>query len=158
MLSKEALAYLASRTYRADAVRQINFIPLTGIYWEDEFPVFGGNKILPEEDFSQVMQMFKLRAALWKGKELREKQKEFWDGVYATVPQWALFKRMKVSEEDLQAEDFANKTMDDFEAEMIAEADEVHFTEDEGHEAKYSLKPNEPDENEDEPDGKPRIQ
>ena len=156
MLSEKALAYLATRTFRADAVRQVNFIPLTGIYWEDEFPLSGGKDLLPKDDFWQVMQMFKLRVARWKGEELTKEQQEFWDEVYAKVPDWALFQRMKVSEDDLEWEDFANKTMDDFEAEMIAQADEVHSTEDGGVHARFSLKPDEADG--DESDGKPRIQ
>jgi hypothetical protein len=126
MLSPAAIAKLAAMTYRPDAVRQINLIPLSGIYWADEYST-GDSASFAEDDLRQMLQMFGLRALQWRGEPLSEEQQKFWDDTHSRAPSWALFARMKISEEDLQADDFANKQMDEFEEALFAEADEVRI-------------------------------
>lgn len=149
MLSQEAVSYLATRTYRPDAAREIKLIPLSGIYWEDEYPFYVGEDAVSQGDYQQVLRMFALRACLWRGEVLSPEQQEFWDEIYAQVPTWALFKRMEISAEDLQAQNFATQTMDDFEAAVIAEADSVEFFEDGGFRAELHLDPEANDDGDD---------
>jgi hypothetical protein len=158
MLSKEALAYLATCTYRSDAKREINLIPLSGIYWEDEFPVFGGKDLVPEDDYWQIMRLFKIRSALWRGERLPEETQEFWDDVRARLPQWALFQRMNVTEEDLQADVFAVKAMDDFEAEVEAELAEDEASNHRAPNASNMPTAQEEDQHEEQPDEDSSIQ
>jgi len=38
MLSEITTAYLSTLTYRVDAAQKVCWLPLSGIYWEDELP------------------------------------------------------------------------------------------------------------------------
>ena len=80
MLSEKAISLLADLTYREDAVREINLIPLSGIYWEDEFPMFGDTaEILSEQDRREIMSLFCIRVALWRGHTPMEYEQKRWD-------------------------------------------------------------------------------
>jgi hypothetical protein len=129
MLSEAAIAYLAARTYRPDAVRNVNLVPLSGIYWDDEYPI-GKATSLGNDDYEQILTLFGLRALRWRGESLSEEQQKLWDDTHTRAPTWALFHRTTICDEHLQADKFAMQTMDDFEAAMIAEAEEVDIADD----------------------------
>ena len=135
MLSETALRYLATRTFRGDAERQINILPLGGIYWEDEYPfcdeVPPWERTVPEDDYPQVLSMFGLRVRLWKGEQFSKEQRDLWDAVQTKAPTWALFHRLVISEDDMKAQDFGTQLADEFEAAIWQDADEIVLEPDE---------------------------
>ena len=151
MLSKAAVRYLASRTFRENAVRQINILPLGGIYWEHEYPFCGAEevpqKIASEENYPQILRMFALRVKLWKGEQFSEEQKEFWDAVQAKAPTWALFRRLVITDDDMKAQNFGTQLADEFEASIWKDADEILVEDDHGTRrvcARFDLTKDEP--------------
>ena len=135
MLTDATLRYLASRTFREDAVCQINILPLGGIYWEDEYPFCAETpapKAVSGEDYPLVLKMFALRVKLWKGEPLAEEDSEFWGAVQEKAPTWALFHRLVISDDFMKAQDFGTKLADEFEASIWKDADEILIEVDRG--------------------------
>lgn len=48
MLNQTAITYLAALTYREDAKRRVCWIPVSGIYWDDEIPDFRNSGRFPK--------------------------------------------------------------------------------------------------------------
>lgn len=161
MISEGALNYLASRTYRKNARREINILPLGGIYWDDEYPLVSTERPVSEADYGQILRMFMLRVALWEGEHFSEEQQQFWETVRAKAPTWALFYRLEISEEDRKAQEFGTQLADEFEAAITDGADEVAVTDEQGvrrFSATFDLTKEMPPESKDGPSGKPGIQ
>jgi hypothetical protein len=56
MLCETTVAHLSAFTYRADAKRRFSWLPLGGIYWEDEVPdwaFFQRAKVSPADQVAQ---------------------------------------------------------------------------------------------------------
>jgi hypothetical protein len=102
-LSDELIRNLSEMRFRADAERRISYMPLSSIYWTDEISeavddLFeDGN----EERLAPLLRLFTIRGALWTGTELCDTDRAFWDAARASVPDYALFHRLEVSEEDV---------------------------------------------------------
>lgn len=129
MLTERAVAYLQPLRFSNSAERKTCFIPLGGIYWEDEFPDFRKMMDLPEEDRSGIYRLLALRFKIWKGKELVGEDREFWDAARIQVPEYALFRRLKLSEEDRAAQEAIETEMQEVFELLFADADEVTITE-----------------------------
>jgi hypothetical protein len=132
MVSDKTATQLSALTFRADAKRQVCFLPLGGIYWDDEMPDMRDLVQIPEEDQVQVLRMFGIRLRLWKGEALSEADGKHWEEMRSQMPNWALFRREQISPEDLQAQDEAEEqTTKELEA-FFVDADEVTITEKDG--------------------------
>lgn len=129
MMSETTLGFLSTLRYRADAKRQICWLPLAGIFWEDEMPDIRYLMKMPEDDREQIFQLFTIRMRLWKGESLADTERQLWDTMYSQVPNWAFFRRKQVSEDDQYAQGQAERAAADALEAMICEADEVNITE-----------------------------
>ena len=105
MLSQTAIDFLSPLTYKENAERRICFLPLGGIYWEDEIPDFQELHNLPKHDRNLVYRLFSIRFSIWNGEELSEGDQRYWDEARLQVPKYAMFQRLKLSFEDEQAQD-----------------------------------------------------
>ena len=81
-MSETTLGFLSTLTYRADAKRQVCWLPLGGIYWEDEMPDIRHLMNIPEDDRNQIFRLFAIRLRLWKGEPLPDGERRFWDATY----------------------------------------------------------------------------
>src|SRR5215471_13621503 len=86
MLSETTIAQLSALRYRAGAKRQVCWIPLGGIYWDDEMPDIRQFMGIAEDDRDQVFRLFFIRTRIWKGLELSEDEQVFWDEAHARMP------------------------------------------------------------------------
>jgi hypothetical protein len=109
MLSETTIAYLSTLTYRADAHRQVCWLPLSGIYWEDEMPDIHYLVKIPEDDRKLILRLFSIRVRLWKSRALNDEEKRLWDMTQSQVPSWALFHRQEISAADLKAQETAER-------------------------------------------------
>jgi hypothetical protein len=100
MLSEKAQRVLASLSHREDASRKICLIPLGSIHWADELPDFRVMVTLTEEDQREIYRTFGLRMKLWNGEQLGEADQRAWEGMKEQAPDWPLFKRLQLSEQD----------------------------------------------------------
>src|SRR5262245_59037808 len=132
MLSETTIARLSALTYRADAKREVCWIPLGGICWDDEMPDIREFMHIPENDRDQVFRLFFIRTKIWKDLELSKDERNFWDEARARMPEWALFQRLNVSGEDLEAQDKAERDTDTALEALFADADRVTITERDG--------------------------
>ena len=132
MLTETTRGFLSTLTYRADATRQVCWLPLGGIYWEDEIPDIHYLNEIPEKDRKQIFRLFTIRVRLWKGEVLSDREQQLWDAAYSQVPQWAFFQNNRISADDQRAQEDAEQGGADALEALLADADEVTISEDDG--------------------------
>jgi hypothetical protein len=132
MLSEITAAYLSTLTYRADAERRVCWLPLSGIYWEDELPDIEHLRTIPQDDFTQILRLFGIRKILWKDWPLAEDDERFWDKTRSQVPSWAFFRRKTISADDQLAQEEADRGADECYQVFFYDADELTITEKDG--------------------------
>lgn len=132
MMSETTLGFLSTLTYRADAKRQVCWLPLGGIYWEDEMPDIHHLTNIPEGDRNEIFRLFGIRLRLWKGEPLPDAEQQFWDTTYLQVPTWAFFRRTQISDDDQHAQEQAEQGSADALEALLADADRVSIREKDG--------------------------
>ncbi len=132
MLSGITLAYLSTLTYRVDAAQKVCWLPLSGIYWEDELPDIHDLTRIPKDDRNQILRLFGMRLRIWKGEALSDECQLFWDEMHWQVPEWAFFQRLMVSAGDLGAQAAAEQASTDVVEALLADADEITISERDG--------------------------
>ena len=132
MLSETTLGFLSTLTYRGNAKRRVCWLPLGGIYWEDEMPDIHHLMKVPEDDRNQIFRLFAIRLRLWKGEPLVDAEQQFWDATYSQVPGWAFFRRQQISDEDQQAQEQAERSTADALEALLADADQVTIRQKDG--------------------------
>lgn len=129
MPTENTIAMLSALTYRADAKRLVCVLPLGGIYWDDELPELRELTKIPREDHDNIFRLLGIRSRLWRGEILSDNDQQFWDGMQSLVPSWAVFQRIRVSPENLQAdEDTQRETLEGLKG-WFADADNVSVSE-----------------------------
>lgn len=131
-MSETTLGFLSTLTYRADAKRQICWLPLGGIYWDDEMPDIRHLMNIPEDDRNQIFRLFTIRLRLWKGETLPDAEQQFWDTTYSQVPSWAFFRRQQISDDDQHAQEEAERSAAEALEALLADADRVSIIEKDG--------------------------
>ncbi len=104
MLSPAAVAYFSQLKYRADAARRISWLPLCGIYWEDELSNLQDLMHMPESDQRLMLRLFCIRIRIWKGEALSDEDRPFWGDIHSQLPDWAFFQRLTISADDQNAQ------------------------------------------------------
>lgn len=132
MLTETTLGVLSTFNYRADAKRQVSWLPLSGIYWEDELPDLRYLNKIPENDRNQILRLFASRVRLWKGEVLSDTQQQLWDTTYSQIPQWAFFQRNHISSDDQHAQEDGEEGGTDVLEALLSDADEVTVSENDG--------------------------
>jgi hypothetical protein len=135
MLSEMTAGFLSALTYQGDAQRQVCWLPLGGIHWEDEIPDIRHLMKLPQDDRNQIFRLFCIRVRLWKGEALTDAQRQFWDMTHSQVPGWAFFQRQQISDDDLHAQENAEWATTDALEVLFADAHEVSVSEEDGVES-----------------------
>jgi hypothetical protein len=130
MLSEGARNYLRPLAFNPSAERQSCIIPMGGIYWSDEIPDFQALLDVPESDRNQVYRLFAIRFKLWAGEELSDADQFFWNAAQQAVPEYPVFHRIRISEEDRAAQAAVEQeTIAGFET-LFSGADEVMVNDD----------------------------
>jgi hypothetical protein len=131
MLSETTLEYLSTLTYRSDAGRGVDLLPLGAIFWDDEMPEMRRRVGSPEDDQSIIDRLFAIRLKMWRGEDISERDQILWERVRSQVPDWAIFHRSKLSAEDqFERISVEQACAAEFES-LLAEADQVTIGEDE---------------------------
>ena len=107
MLSKRMVAVLSALPYRADAEWGVNILPFGSVYWKDEMPEM--RDMLDMQDMRTVFRMFGIRLQLWDNEVPNAEDRQLWDTVKGQVPEWALFKRLSLSDEQKAAREKAEQ-------------------------------------------------
>lgn len=129
MLNETALAYLSPLTYRADAKLKVCFVPLSGIYWDDEIPHLRHFMHLPEDSLVQILRLFGIRYRIWQSLSLTEDDRQYWNYAKSQLPDCPIFQRLKLSQDDQLAQNAAVKAGAEVEEALLADADQVSVTE-----------------------------
>jgi len=111
MLSEKAVALLTALPYRPDAEWGINFLPFGSIYWHDEMPAVG-DLFDQADDMLIIHAMFGIRLKLWDCEVLNAQDQQLWDATKRQVPDWALFKRLNLSDEQRLARKKAERQVE----------------------------------------------
>jgi hypothetical protein len=128
-LTDTVIAILNRLTMRPDAVRSwIFFFPVGNIFWNDEMPDYPDKASFSAIERKMVHRLFEIRRKIWHGADLSAEDAAFWEAARSEAPDWALFQRLSLSDDDReflkQVEDEAEKA---FEM-MCAKADKVEVT------------------------------
>ena len=132
MMSETTLGFLSTLTYRADAKRQVCWLPLGGIYWDDEMPDIRYLMNIPEDDRNQIFRLFAIRLRLWKSESLPDAEQQFWDTAHSQVPSWAFFRRQQISDDDQRAQEQAERGAADAVEALLFDADRLSISEKDG--------------------------
>jgi hypothetical protein len=108
MLSEKIVAVLAALPYQSDAEWEVNILPFGSIYWKDEMPAIDDLFDRPD-DMALIFAVFGMRLRLWDGEVLNDQDQRLWDAVKHEVPDWALFKRLSLSDEQRIAREQAER-------------------------------------------------
>jgi hypothetical protein len=84
---------------------------------------------IPEADREEVLRVFALRIKIWDGAILSEDDQRFWDSVRSAAPNWAIYKRLKLSSYDQREREEAEQACAKELEEFLADADEVSLSE-----------------------------
>ena len=128
VLTEAVITTLNKLTLRPDAARHwAFFLPVGNIFWDDEMPGQVDKSKFSADEWSMVHQLFLIRREIWHGAKLPAEQAELWESARSEAPNWALFHRLSLSDDDYdllkQVEGEAEKA---FEI-MCAEADKVEI-------------------------------
>ena len=107
MLSERMVAVLSALPYRSDAEWGVNILPFGSVYWKDELPEM--RDMLDTQDMLTVFRMFGIRMQVWDNEVLSAEDRQLWDAVKRQVPDWALFKRLSLSDEQRTARERAEQ-------------------------------------------------
>ncbi len=130
MLSDGALQYIQPLKLDPNAKRLICMAPLGGIFWDDEIPDFRRLMSMSDQDRDSILRLFAIRFRLWAGETLDNDDQAYWDAAIAQVPDFPLFHRISLSDDDRVAQHAAERETDaTFEA-LFRDADEVMINED----------------------------
>ena len=144
MLSDGALDYLRPLTFDPDAERLSCMIPMGGIYWADEIPDFRVLMDVPKSDRDLIFRLFSIRFKLWAGDELSGDDQSYWDNAQRLVPDYPVFHRVDISDDDRAAQTAAEEdAMAGFEA-LFGDADELTVNEDGSFNATLDLTKDQP--------------
>lgn len=102
MLSEKIVAVLAALPYQPNAEWAVNVLPFGSIFWKDEMPALGDLFDRPD-DMAVIHAMFGMRLKIWDGVTLDAQDRQLWDAVRRQVPQWALFQRLRLTDEQTVA-------------------------------------------------------
>jgi ribonucleotide reductase alpha subunit len=112
MLSDIAVQALSVLSYRSDAKWKVNLLPFGSIYWEDEMPDIRKFVEFREEDSEQILRMFSIRLRLWEGDLLCLDDQQLWDSLRSQVPDWALFARLRLTDQQKEAQKEAERQVE----------------------------------------------
>ena len=101
-LSPTLVEYLSTLGYRSDAERMESILPIGGIYWADELD-FVSMRTLSDADRDAMFRVVALRMKIWDADTLGDEDRQFWDDARALAPEWALFRRLTLSDADRRA-------------------------------------------------------
>jgi hypothetical protein len=128
MLSAAALTFLAPLKYRAEAERLGCYVPLGGIYWDDEIPDFDALVQMSDQDQRLILRLFSIRFALWAGAELSGDDRRFFDAARSQIPEYPLFRRLTLTAADQQAQKQLEEEIVAGMTALLSRADDVEVT------------------------------
>jgi hypothetical protein len=127
-LSQSLVAYMSALTYRAESMRLVSLMPLSGIYWDDEIPDLTALFSLGEDDKMQYLRLFAIRIRLWRGEALNGEDQNLWDTARTQVPTCPVFMRLNISEDDRKIQREAEEETDEMLGGLFSGAEEVTWT------------------------------
>lgn len=79
----------------------------------------------PEPDRNEILRVFALRLKFWERQVLSDEDRQFWESVRSAAPNWAVFRRLDLSDTDqMERDEIERACAKEFE-EFLASADEV---------------------------------
>ena len=111
MLSEKIVAVLAALRYQPDAEWEVNILPFGSIFWKDEMPAVADLFDRPD-DMAVIHAMFGMRLKMWDGVALDAQDQGLWDAVKRQVPQWALFERLCLTDDQRLAREKAERQVE----------------------------------------------
>jgi hypothetical protein len=112
MLSDIAVKQLSALTFRSESKRLVNILPFGSIYWADEMPDVQQFILCPEQDRTNILRMFSTRIKLWDAEALSDEEINLWNSIHSQVPNWALFQRLTLNDEDRLAREEAKRQVE----------------------------------------------
>lgn len=138
MLSGNAANIIQALAFDAHAETIHCLLPLGSIFWSDELPSLRFLAFNDAADRNAVMRLFAIRINYWNTGEMRPEDKSFWDAAQKQFPNWALFRRMHLTEAERLKHEKVQKQAEDFFDVIISASDEVTLSENENGVTSFS--------------------
>jgi hypothetical protein len=132
MLCPEAKAYLDTLCFEDDAPLKACYLPLSGIYWQDEIPDMTAFARLPDVALRDVLALFGIRVKIWRHDELPAEDLQFWAAARIQVPDCPIFRRLAASAVEIAADEQIKEAADDMFVGLLADADSIEITQEHG--------------------------
>lgn len=132
MFSENATSIIRALSFDSHAETISCLLPLGSIFWSDELPPSRFLAFTDAADREAVMRLFAIRINYWNTGEMNAEDKLFWDTAQKQFPDWALFRRLNLSESQRLEHESVQKQAEDFFEEIVASADEVTLSKNEG--------------------------
>ena len=132
MLTDGAIAYLQPLTFSKTARRLACFLPLGGIYWDDEIPDFLTLLEMPRKIDLGFLNCSLFASRFGVGWKWKQEKELFLEEARAQIPDYALFQRLILSDEDRAAQEQVEKDLTEGFAAMFEAADEVSILDKDG--------------------------
>ena len=100
MLSDATVKQLSGLVFRSEAQWLVNLLPFGSVYWADEIPDTRQLILCGEQDCMNILRMFSMRIKLWDAEALSHEENQLWNSIRSQVPNWAIFQRLRLSDED----------------------------------------------------------
>lgn len=123
--SSELQTLLQSLTYNPHAQLKAYFVPYGGIYWEDELPEYKILLSLSDQEYLYPFLMLNVRRKLWAHESLSEEEQRQWKFAQEIYPNWPIFKRLHITEDEYQQQLACEESSNQFYEAMMNVPDEV---------------------------------
>jgi hypothetical protein len=124
-LSDDAVKQIKKLSFDPKAEIVYCTLPLRSIFWTDELPRLRFHAFRQGDDHNMVLRLFTIRIKIWNETVLNEDEEVLWQHAIEQLPEWPIFKRTVLTEEQRLAHQDAEKSADDFFEELSNSADEV---------------------------------
>jgi hypothetical protein len=114
------------------------YLPLSGIYWQDEILDMTAFARLPDLVLRDLLALFGIRAKIWRHDEMTAGELQFWADARVEIPNCPIFRRLAPSAEEMAADKQLKEACDEIFAALIQDADSVEVTDHENGVQSYS--------------------
>jgi hypothetical protein len=89
-------------------------LPLGSITWSDEIPEDDLSSFWIGPDRDHILKLYGIRMNYWDTGTMSEEDKAYWEEAKKQFPEWPIFQRMELNEEERQAHEAVEKEVEEW--------------------------------------------
>jgi hypothetical protein len=130
-LTEETIQMIRNLSFDPNA--KINRISgVIGMTWSDEVPNDGFGSLFIEQNRGQIVRLFLIRMKYWDKGTMSQEDQLYWREAQRQFPDWPLFRRLELNEEERRAYDTASEDIKFLKEVCFSLADEIEVITEDG--------------------------